>query len=288
MVQPMTRECQWLFLALLFAALNCAAQREPLLDQERRAVAKPVEIVDELLSDNIERRIAVLESIGMPESLRRPPRKPGWVDTTRVKDVRLLIADLDEDAELEAIITFLQEAYATAIVLDGKAGQWYAVARLTCWCKYEPYGLETFIELRHLVDPVQQELIIRDSLGGTGVYWRDLIIYRMRNGTLHEVLRIPEKRRQCSPTVPADVRTCLVTRADISYLRGAASRTVVVATFKGEMPVLAATQNRNWRPYLTEEQCESFVWEESEFRFVVDSEATSRYCEEAEKEEDPL
>ncbi len=276
--------------ALLLNPIWSWAQPEPLLNPEKHLVSEPAELVRQLLSAEMSQRIAALEILGVPETLGKPP-PPGWEDFTKVVDARVVYANLDEDPELEAIVVFAQGPYAWAAVLDREDDRWYRVALLNCWCKYEADPLARFIELRTLVDPGRRDLIVRDSLGGTGVYWRDAIMYRMKTGSLHEVLRIHEEKRNCDPTAPPERRGCSVTRASVSFLQQAASRRVVVSTVQGQLPV--PPPQRGEPPVypppgddlraVIPVGCQGYAWDASRFRFAEDPRTTSIYCEKSKK-----
>ena len=258
--------------------------KEPLLNREKVPVPAPDEIVRGLLSADISQRMAALKAMGVSEELQRGPRGPGWVDMTKVSDVRLVSTNLDEDPELEAIVITTQQSYASAGIFDEQQGQWFRIALLGCWCKYENDPLSRFLELAHLVDQGREDLIVRDSLGGTGIYWREAVVYRMRGGELHEVLRIREENRECNTQRPGKPATyCEDTRNFMSFPHEYVPRRIVVSTVKGKIPIPSAINETH--PPLGDiliqpasVGCKGYAWNESGFQFVEDKSTTSLYC----------
>ena len=258
--------------------------REPFLNAQKVHVPAPDEIIHGLLSDEMPRRIAALKALGVSEALRRGPQKPGWTDMTKVSDVRLIFTNLDEDRELEALVITAQQSYASAGVFDKQQGQWFRVALLGCWCKYENDPLTRFLELAHLVDPEREDLIVRDSLGGTGVYWRDAVIYRMKGGELREVLRIREEDRNCNTWRPGETATyCEDVRSSMTFPHEDVPRHIVVVTVKGRIPipppiVEARPPFGNIMENPKPVGCKGYAWNEASFRFIEDRLTTSIYC----------
>ncbi|HEV2232272.1 MAG TPA: hypothetical protein VGV68_02570 [Terriglobia bacterium] len=277
--------------ALLFAATILAPgalwqqPTEPLVDAISQIGRDPTEIVRGLLSNDINERIKALSEIGVSENLRQKPPGPQYEDFTKVDDVRLTWARLDEDPLLEAIITFNQGPYDHAAVYRRAGRKWRRVALLECWCKYERDPLAQFLELRRLVEPKYETLIVRESSGGTGVYWRNALFYRMSDGVLQEILQIPEERRNCN-AVAADGSEayCEATRSTIFYPQWTPrQQTIVVTTSKGREPMPSPLENFYPPPAYnltrsTSIACQAYIWNQSKFRFIEDAKSTSIYC----------
>lgn len=276
----------WVPLLHLFlvSAVASRGQREPLTSPARVPEREPTEIVRALLSPDIQVRIEVLKEIGVPEVFRQVPPGPDYTDETKLNQVRLAFVNLDGDPTLEAIVTFDQQFHREwAAVLKQVKGGWLRIGLLHCWCKYERDPLTGFFEMRSLVDPNRYDLIVRDSLGGTGVYWRDTVIYRMKDNALHEVLRVREEYRECHLT-PG---WCDDTRSDLSFTSEQSSKTIIVSTVKGRIPLPRPERansdsypplgDRLWHP--VPQACQAYSWSASMFLFVPDKHKTLLYCE---------
>jgi hypothetical protein len=275
---------------MLCPATRSLAQTEPLVDATRKLEPDPVEICRGLLSDSIDERIAALTAVGVAENLRQNPPGPSYEDLTAVRDVTLIHVRLDDNPDPEVVLTFGQGTYAQGAVFRREGAQWFRVALLNCWCKYERDPLARFLEVRQLVDPRHDDLIVRDSLGGTGVYWRDAVFYRMDNGGLREILRVPEERRNCNTQKPNQRATyCDVTLSRIFYPNWSPQQqAIVVTTVKGRENIPAP--RGDFYPSLAGNLinsvptgCEAFLWNEIGFRFGADATATATYCKPAPK-----
>jgi len=263
----------------------CRRPAELLADTAPNLEHSPTEIVRGLMSIDINERIKALTEIGVSENLRQKPPGPMYTDFTKVDGLRLIYAQLDDDPALEAIVTFSQESYDHAAVYRRAASKWRQVALLECWCKYERDPLAQFLELRRLVDPKHEDLIVRESSGGTGVYWRDALFYRMSHGVLQEILQIPEERRNCNPVAPDGSEAyCEATRSTIYYPQWTPrQQTIVVTTAKGREPMPSPHADFYPPPAYnltraTPVACQAYVWNQSKFRFIEDAKTTSIYC----------
>jgi hypothetical protein len=258
--------------------------REPLYESEKTPVRAPEEIVHGLLSVDFSSRVAALKDLGVSEQLHRGPQEPAGDDLTKVSDVRLVYTNLDEGPELEAIVTTTQQSYAVAGIFRRNGDNWFRVAVLGCWCKYENDPLSRFLELAHLVDTGWEDLIVQDSLGGTGIYWRDAVVYRMKAGALREVLRVREEDRWCNTQFPGKRATyCEDTRSFLSFPHESFPRRVVVSTVKGRIPIPPWVGD-TYHPLgdilegPTPVGCKGYAWDELRFKFIENKETTALYC----------
>lgn len=263
----------------------CQTLTEPLMDVRRPPAPDPIEIVHNLQSIDIDRRIEALREVGVDERLRTKPPGPLYTDFTKVDGVRLIYASLDDGPALDAIVIFKQGPYDQGVIFRRESENWHRVALFNCWCKYERDPLAQFIELRRLVDLKHDDLIVRDSLGGTGVYWRDAVFYRMQNGTPREVLRVREEESNCNTQMAHQSPTyCEALRSTIFYPGWMPNQqAIVVTTVKGREPV--PPHQGDFYPPLAGNLvtsvpagCKAYIWKESAFHFVEDAETTALYC----------
>lgn len=223
---------------------------------------------------------------------RRPVENPESVknDLFRVNQVDQVILgriDLDGDEEDDSVISWLKGDVVGAYVLDRVGGKWFQVAELRSWAKYETSPLETFVTLMVVVQShgsgQHNFFAVRDSGGGTGLYYRDMVVYRVRNSQLIEVLRVSSERfRDCSATIPpgkspSGVECHVVfkeVRPTVTVREGRPA--IEVNTFEGNIsmgdPRLESVQGGEGKSEFPLTRCEYYVWDETEFQFVLSGE----------------
>lgn len=258
------------------------------MDTLHRVVPEPSALLRDVTAQDAATRLRALGAVGVPGEFRKmsPGENP---EMTRVTQAQLLFANLDADPDLEAIIVLQQLNYAWAAVFDRRVKAWQRVAFFGCWCKYEHDPLARFLELRSLVEPGRNEIIVRDSLGGTGSYWRDVVVCRMIGGAPREILRIPEERRECDPTGPRK-RSCSEERAVMSSVWDPHLQAVIVLRERGEVPIPAPVPETRpgppqWYPPLGDvlhnpklAYCRAYSWNAHSQIFAPDQSASRIYC----------
>ncbi len=201
------------------------------------------------------------------------PEDPGAAAASFTADgageVRMVRANLDEDREDEAIVIASWKGALqppVALVFDRRNGVWYRVAEFHGGRHWMEEGSARFLEVRFTVSPDRQDLIVRETNGGTGILGTHLSVHRMRNGKLHEVYSSVESEES---------------RADEKQ-----ETVVEAATFDFQPPRIIERRKEireqdfpvSAKPPAQIDTCGVFQWSESAFRFVPDPAATRRVC----------
>lgn len=196
-----------LAVVLFLVCIGVAAQDAP----ERIASSKvpePTKLLEQLMppgpriddSDDgkQERRVAALADLGLAN------------DIESVGDTRLVYEDLDGDGVPEALFTVNDGmTNIRLVIMKRKDDQWYRLPsppEFSCWCKYERFPLDSFVEVRgwrySSEEPTQPlRLVLVRGTGpqsGTGVYERDLQIFALHGFELRRVFSGVEELDACT------------------------------------------------------------------------------------------
>lgn len=260
---------------------TCKAQEAPLVNTPREPAPSPTQLADALLHSNNPDNKKILEKLGL---CTEDPNT----------DARVLFDNFDDDDEPEAIVACNDLDTSKAVVLDRKGRQWFRVAHLSAWLGYEREPLRTFIQLVDLGRWPAKDLVVRDTVAhGTGVYARELIVYRMKDSSFKEILRLPEELSSWCATDPA---ICNERRQTIfvpfaSYPNEQAASAVVVRTYEAELgPAIELHEEELFRSESPDPEfwkdfhvakCEGYSWNQNQFRFIPDRKVTADHCKES-------
>lgn len=262
-------------LVLLPSSLSAQDNLNPLVNVPRRASPPPAEILEFLHEGNHEKLSKIAGGLEECLAVSHP-------------DVQVSLTNLDQDEELEAVIACVGIGDAKAIVLDPHEKKWFVVARLSAWLNYEREPLAVFIQERDLGEGQGADLLVRSTIThGSGVYERQMAVYRMNGMSFREILRLPKELSDWFGWSPG---VCQISRQTI-FQQGAtagdrAKAAIVVRTYEAELPLEKCgdpsidSDRLNpglWKQFQVVE-CKGYSWSIEGFRFVVDPEVTSRHC----------
>jgi hypothetical protein len=155
----------------------------------------PESLLANLRAKDYETRDRALSLVGVPQTAEAASFDPP-------QETELRYADLGVDGTQQAIIGVRRDAMLYGAVAAQGGGHWHRIAAFSCWCKYESGDLLAgFIQIQ--AGPgVAQELVLRASGGGRGVYSEQQAHFRYHQGELHLVFTFVSRRRDCDPTGP--------------------------------------------------------------------------------------
>lgn len=201
------RRAALILLVIAFGASNALAQSPDVasddgsgqanFDQIHEAWPAPEKLVAELRSADDATRRNALRLLGVPEptSTKHEIEQPDGIE--------LRYATLEEGDDQQAIIAVsIDLAYVYAAVAVQSQKGWQRIATFSCWCKYEKGDLLAgFVHVEYGVKGFD-ELVVRGSSGGTGLYDRGEEHFRVHGGELREILSFAGYHRNCDPQPP--------------------------------------------------------------------------------------
>jgi hypothetical protein len=199
-----------------------------------------------------------------------------------VHEARLVYEDIDGDGVPEALLTLDRGGAAIdLVVMKRKGDQWYRLPsppEFSCWCKYERFPLDTFVELQgwrysfeYPVQPLRL-IFVRGSGGGTGTYERTLQLFALRGFELRMAFDGVEEDRECFDG------TCKLQHSSITLEQeGDLPRALVTRDFRRKQSADKPLDERWWAA-LPVYQCTAYTWSERDFKFEKNVTATSSYC----------
>jgi hypothetical protein len=170
---------------------------------DRATWQSPESLVRDLRSDDDGTRSKALLAFGYPkDQIHDEVPKPD--------EIEVRYAAIGGDATLDSIVAIDvmgDLAYVAVAIPEG--GVWRRIGVFHCWCKYESDPIHPFVDV-HLAASRSRpgsELVLRPSGGGTGVYARDEVHFRVHNGALRNVMAIESFLRSCPDTCTVINRT---------------------------------------------------------------------------------
>ena len=122
----------------------------------------PESLLKDLHAKDYETRDKALALLGVPQTPEAASFDP--------QDQELRFASLGIDGSQQAIIAVKRDAWLYGAVGVQAGGGWHRISAFSCWCGYETGDLlADFIQIQSGPD-VGQELVLRASGGGTGLY----------------------------------------------------------------------------------------------------------------------
>lgn len=216
-------------------------------------------------------RAADEETRGRALALMGVPQGPGSNDFGAVAETILRYATLGDKETLQAIIGVRQGPMVSGAVATQRDHRWERIAAFSCWCKYERGDLlGEFIRIEPAFGN-REELVLRASDGGTGIYSQQEARFSYRRDALHLVFTFVSHRRTCDPTQPF----CQVERRwfYVNYWDSVAGGVLVESRFKifpkvdpkpefDSVQELEIARAGNF-------SCKTYRWDQETFRYVA-------------------
>jgi hypothetical protein len=245
------------------------------VDRTRITWVSPESVVRDLRSDIEDVRLRALRQIGVSDRMLHVPiysdTSPAQMVGQKVNaplKIELLTGALGDDSTQHVIVAAdFYGAYTYAALAVPRANGWERIAVFNCWCKYEKDPLREFVQLEeipHNYEHPQFQLVLRASLGGTGIYRQTEARFRMYRGSARKVLSFMSRERSC-PAAP--IRPCEIT---FRWFNG---RELIEAagTFDGEkVPAVTFLNEALQSRYARSLKCTPFVWDAKVFRYKQD------------------
>jgi len=225
----------------------------------------PESLLQGLRSKNYETSDRALRLIGVPQTPEAASFEPP-------QEAELRYAQLGEDGTQQAIVGVRRDAMLYGAVAAQAGGGWRRIAAFSCWCKYESGDLlGGFVHIQ-AAPGAGQELVLRASGGGTGVYAQQQAHFRYVAGELRLVFTFVSRSRNCDPTQRAPY-TCEVQRRwfYVKYwdtVPGAVLVESHMRIFPDSDPAPELTDIRELE--LTHAQkfsCKAYKWNSAKFRY---------------------
>jgi hypothetical protein len=155
----------------------------------------PESLLENLRAKDYETRDSALSLVGVPRTAKAASFDPP-------QETELRYAFLGVDETQQVIIGVRRDPMLYGAVAAQVGNRWHRIAAFSCWCKYESGDLlGGFIQTQSAPD-VGQELVLRASGGGTGIYSQQEAHFRYDHGELHLAFTFVSHHRECDPTKP--------------------------------------------------------------------------------------
>jgi hypothetical protein len=223
----------------------------------------PESLLQGMRAKDYETRGRALSLVGVPKTA-----EAASFDAPQEAEMRY--AELGVDGTQQVIIGMRRDPMLYGAVAAQVDDRWYRIATFSCWCKYESGDLlSSFIQIES-APGVGEELVLRASGGGTGLYSQQQAHFRYHRGELHLTFTFVSHRRECDPTKPS----CEVERRwfYVNYWDSVPGAVLVesrLTIFPGKDPEPELTSIRELE--LTHAQkfsCKTYKWDEEKFGYA--------------------
>lgn len=231
-----------------------------------RVGADPPTIVKRIQLGSTTERVEALRMLGfdpLEAELAEPPL------------MKLVLSNLDEDADMEAVLSFEAGGAAITLVFDEDKGQWWRVAQFTDWFRGGG-SIDEAVTLRSHGGSGQPELIVRQRAGGTGVSETELIVFRLRNGRAHQVFKTTEDATYKIYGERARGNTFEHAWVRFSHDESGVGLIVIDRVKTRQNAVALPDLDRALR--MLPAVCEVYRWDESSQKYISAPELSSRHC----------
>ena len=160
---------------------------------DRATWQSPESLVRDLRSDDDATRSKALIAFGYPKDQIQD-------DVPKPDEIELRYSAIGDDATLDSIVAIdLMGDLAYVAIAVPSAGHWQRVGVFHCWCKYENDPLHPFVDVHLAASRTTpgSELVLRPSGGGTGIYGRDEVHFRIHDGAIRNVMSFEGFLRSC-------------------------------------------------------------------------------------------
>ncbi|MGH9722650.1 MAG: hypothetical protein ACRD8O_20770 [Bryobacteraceae bacterium] len=188
----------------------------------------------------------------------------------------LRYVQLDEDRELEVVLTFQQRGVVITSILDKQENVWWRTGQFTNGWRNLGYT-DQFVEIKDVIEAGRSELLVRRSGGGTDISETNLVMYRLRSGRLRPVFQTREVARY--RVVGSPVPGTTLERVFLDYPdRVEAGAAILVVD---RMSITSPNPPLNIDGVLRHKGnsvCEAFHWDRAKYEFVQNASATEAFC----------
>jgi hypothetical protein len=177
-----------------------------------------------------------------------------------VDSARLLMVNLDDDDDLEAVLLYTTARKVTAAAIFDKGPDgWWEIGEFQSTSRWDAGDAERLIELQEIVWPGRKDIVVHLHSATTGDPV-GLAVYRVYKGQLYRVFKSNEDPEA------AGIARSLVTL----YAPGADGRSAIVV--RGTRTVLPASSS-------TRPGCVAYGWDAATFSFLPDHALTTGLCD---------
>ena len=199
-------------------------------------------------------------------------------DPNVIGDGRFYRVNLDDDPEMEAILTLKTGSdRARIVILKKSGGQWWQVGRFYLTDIWTASDAQLMLEIRNIVDFDSKEILIREKGKGSDIQKEiELAVYRLYAGRLYRTFQITEEfalRRYSE----AGVDTIEDERNEIFYPEPVQGQGAYLVVNRSE-------QNIPWSDWGVIDRprnvvgCIPYRWDPIKYLFVADRSASSKFC----------
>ncbi|MGH9647189.1 MAG: hypothetical protein ACRD4E_10265 [Bryobacteraceae bacterium] len=233
----------------------------------------PFVIFQNLIGSSVANRRRAIVELGWKDEVRFAD------DPTFIGDARFSRVNLDDDPEMESILTLTLGIgrETSALIFKNSEGQWWRVGVFSISVEWSTDDAEHIFELRNIVDFDHKDIIIRSKGAGTGIQRAiDLSIYRLYQGRLYRTFGISEEFAfdKYSPSGDEMIED---ERHEVFYpeIESGKDGYLVVRRSKQMVPV------SEWEllpraPKAT--SCLPYRWDPIKYQFVADRSVAVKFC----------
>jgi hypothetical protein len=225
----------------------------------------PESLLQDLRSKEYETFDRALSLVGVPQTT-------GAASFDPPQETELRFADLGVDGAQEAIIGVRRDQMLYGAVAAHVGNHWQRIAAFSCWCRYESGDLLAgFIHVQ--AGPgVGQELVLRASGGGTGLYSQQQAHFRYHQGKFQLVFSLTSHQRECNPTKPGPYSCDVERRWFYVYYWDSVPGAVLVESRLRLLPETDPEPEFTSIPELElahaqKFSCKTYKWDKEKFRY---------------------
>ena len=138
------------------------------------------------------------------EAFRRLFLRPGVATTyydyerdrdypERVERAEVKYVNLDDQSDMEAVLTFVRYENPVALILKKDKCGWWLAGALGAWLRFEDYPYQDWLEMPEAVKPGVHEILLRESTGDATRYTRNVRLLKLTDGALTQVAEFTEE-----------------------------------------------------------------------------------------------
>ncbi|HEX8920467.1 MAG TPA: hypothetical protein VF766_03250 [Pyrinomonadaceae bacterium] len=111
----------------------------------------------------------------------------------RIERAEVKYLNLDEESEMEAVLTFVRYENPVALILKKDECGWRLAGALGAWLRFEDYPYQDWLEMPAAIQPGVHEILVRESTGDATRYARNVRLLKLIDGALVQVAEFTEE-----------------------------------------------------------------------------------------------
>jgi len=237
-----------------------------------RVTEDPSVILQNLIGSSSANRRRALLDLGWKEEVKYAE------DPTLIGDARFYRVNLDDDLEMEAILTLQVGRDRTRVLIFKKSeSQWWRIGDFMLSYMWTANSAERMLELREIVGFDHKDIIIRVTAGGSDIQKEiELNMYRLYKGRLYRTFETTEefalRRYSDAGEMIEDERN------DIYYPEPPQGKDAYIVVRRSKQTMPSSEWGVLERPQEIVD-CIPYRWDPIKYLFFADRSASGRFCQ---------